>query len=154
MRKLTLKQEKFCQEYVKLGNASEAYRASYKAGRMKDKTINETASKLLKSPKITTRVKELKDEIKERNLYTVEKSIQRDLKLIERYERALDILEDNKSKKKDIEIAQRTLKYIGNQGYSTAQDRISKQQGFFEKDNTQKASSPRQIINMSDYKKD
>lgn len=60
--KLTPKQEKFCREYIKCGNASEAYRKVYNAEKMKPETINETACKLLKNPKITTRVQELDKE--------------------------------------------------------------------------------------------
>ena len=57
--KLTKKQEKFATEYVKLDDASAAYRNSYSASRMSPKTINEEACKLLKIPKIATRVAEI-----------------------------------------------------------------------------------------------
>jgi len=57
---LTLKQEAFCKAYLETGNASEAYRRSYNAGKMTSKTVNETASKLLASPKVATRIDELK----------------------------------------------------------------------------------------------
>ncbi|MFC5048670.1 terminase small subunit [Aquimarina hainanensis] len=57
--KLTKKREKFCKEYVKLDNASDAYRRSYNASKMSNKTINECASKLLANPKIAARVSEL-----------------------------------------------------------------------------------------------
>jgi len=33
--KLTIKQEKFCNLYIELGNASEAYRQSYNCEKMK-----------------------------------------------------------------------------------------------------------------------
>ena len=47
-KKLTLKQEKFCQEYVKNGgNASAAYRSAYNASKMKDETVWVKASMLL-----------------------------------------------------------------------------------------------------------
>ncbi len=44
---LTTKQEKFCQSYVELGNASEAYRRSYDASRMKTESINRKAKELM-----------------------------------------------------------------------------------------------------------
>lgn len=56
---LTIKQEKFALAYVRLGNASDAYRAAYAVKKMTNKSINEEASNLLANPKITSRVSEL-----------------------------------------------------------------------------------------------
>jgi phage terminase small subunit len=56
---LTPKQESFCLAYLETGNASEAYRRSYSASRMKDKQIWEESSKLLASPKVAQRLVEL-----------------------------------------------------------------------------------------------
>ena len=50
---MTPKQEKFCEKYIELGNASEAYRQVYSCARMKEKQVWEEASKLLKRPKVT-----------------------------------------------------------------------------------------------------
>ncbi len=61
IQKLTLKQEKFCQEYIILGDASAAYRIAFDAKNMKDNTVNVTACNLLKNPKVAIRVKELKE---------------------------------------------------------------------------------------------
>lgn len=58
--KLTIKQENFCNYYVECGNASEAYRRAYNAGRMKDKQIWEESSKLLSTPKVSQRVDDLR----------------------------------------------------------------------------------------------
>ena len=44
---LTPKQERFCQLYIELGNASEAYRQSYDADSMAEPTVNTKASELL-----------------------------------------------------------------------------------------------------------
>ena len=57
--KLTLKQEKFCREFIKCGNASEAYRRAYNAKKMKSKTIYRKAKELLENGKITAYIKEL-----------------------------------------------------------------------------------------------
>lgn len=59
-KKLTLKQEKFCLEYLKTGNASEAYRRSYSAEKMTDKQVWEEASKLNANPKVAQRVNSLR----------------------------------------------------------------------------------------------
>lgn len=62
---LTIKQEKFCHVYMETGNASEAYRQVYSCGRMKETTIYVKASELLKSGKITVRVHQLQDDLRE-----------------------------------------------------------------------------------------
>lgn len=47
---LTLKQEAFCQAYIQNGgNASEAYRSAYNAGKMKADVVNVKACELMKS---------------------------------------------------------------------------------------------------------
>jgi phage terminase small subunit len=65
--KLTPKQEAFCNYYIESGNASEAYRRAFCCAKMKDKTINECACKLLANPKIAARVKEFQDELKKKS---------------------------------------------------------------------------------------
>lgn len=61
---LTPKQENFCREYIKCGNASEAYRKAYNCQNMKPESINRKASELLDNVKITARVQELDKEKK------------------------------------------------------------------------------------------
>lgn len=136
---LTPKQEKFCQAYILLGDKSAAYREAYSTSKMKPETINVKAVQTFKQDKIRIRVEELQNVVRDKNKYTLEKSIQRDLNLIERYENALNVLENTKSRKKNIETAERTIKFIGASGYNSAQERLSKQHGFYEKDNNQKA---------------
>jgi len=69
---LTIKQERFCQVYVESGNASEAYRRVYNAGRMKPETVNRKAKELLDHGKITARIAELQAEHREKHDITVE----------------------------------------------------------------------------------
>jgi phage terminase small subunit len=57
---LTPKQEKFCLAYLETGNASEAYRRSYNAERMKAETIAVKACELLKKDKVAVRLAELR----------------------------------------------------------------------------------------------
>lgn len=56
---LTPKQESFCQLYIELGNASEAYRQSYDADSMNENTVHVKASELKKLRKIQDRIKYL-----------------------------------------------------------------------------------------------
>jgi len=64
-RELTPKQERFCRNYVEIGNASEAYRLSYNCAKMKQSTVWECASKLLSNHKVATRIAELQEEYAE-----------------------------------------------------------------------------------------
>ena len=75
-RGLTPKQEKFCQLYIELGNASEAYRQSYNCSKMTTEVINVKASELLnKNGKITVRVEELRQAHQQRHNLTVDNII-------------------------------------------------------------------------------
>jgi phage terminase small subunit len=70
--KLTVKQENFCHAYIETGNASGAYRRAYNASGMKDKQIWEEACKILKNPKVSQRVNELKALHRHRHQITVD----------------------------------------------------------------------------------
>jgi hypothetical protein len=69
---MTPKQEAFCLAYIETGNASEAYRQAYNAGKMKPGSVNVNASKLLADTKIALRVAELKSELFERHKVTAD----------------------------------------------------------------------------------
>ena len=63
MTKLTVKQEKFCLEYAKTGNATESYtKAGYKGTGYATVAIN--ASRLLKNDKVQTRLAEITEEMR------------------------------------------------------------------------------------------
>jgi hypothetical protein len=84
---LTIKREKFCQEYVTNGgNASKAYRAAFNAGNMKHESVNVKASELLKDGKITVRVAELREEIAKRYQMTRDKMTEKLLIVMEQAE--------------------------------------------------------------------
>ncbi|WP_054461530.1 terminase small subunit, partial [Achromobacter sp. 2789STDY5608628] len=69
---LTPKQEAFALAYVETGNASEAYRRAYDAGKMKPDSINRKAKELLDNGKITARVTELQAGHADRHKLTVD----------------------------------------------------------------------------------
>lgn len=81
-KKLTIKQEKFCNKYLECGNASEAYRFAYDCSKMKDETINERSSRLLKEYKISTRVNQLQAQLAEKELITKEEIIRLNISII------------------------------------------------------------------------
>ena len=58
---LNPKQEKFCLEYSKSGNATEAYRTAY--GTTTESIAATNASRLIRNAKIQDRLKELSDEL-------------------------------------------------------------------------------------------
>jgi phage terminase small subunit len=70
---LTLKQESFCLAYLETGNASEAYRRAYSAGKMKSETVTKRASELLADGGIKGRIDELRKPAIEAAQITVER---------------------------------------------------------------------------------
>lgn len=65
---LTPKREKFCQEYKKCANQTEAFKKAFNCKNMKPETIHKRASELMKNGEIRGRLKELQDEIKKGNI--------------------------------------------------------------------------------------
>lgn len=76
-KKLTPKQEKYCQEYIKTGSKSEAYRLAYNAENMKPESINVKAVQTYNQDKIRLRIEKLQEETEKRNDITVDWVVQR-----------------------------------------------------------------------------
>lgn len=63
MTKVTIKQEKFLQNLIYKGMSQrEAYRDAYNCEKMKDKSVDECACRLLKNIKVSTRAEEMREE--------------------------------------------------------------------------------------------
>ncbi len=77
---LTPKQEKFAQNVAKGMSLSDAYRASYDASKSNKQTVNQRAHEINGKSEITARIKQLKEQLSERQLWSREDSIK---KLIE-----------------------------------------------------------------------
>jgi len=58
--KLTIRQERFCQEYIRSDSKSAAYRKAYNCQDAKPKTVNQNASKLLTNTNVQFRIEQLK----------------------------------------------------------------------------------------------
>jgi phage terminase small subunit len=82
--KLTIKQEKFAQGLFAGLSQREAYKQAYDCKKMTDKTIDEAACKLANDSKVITRIKELTDELKAKNMVTVEWVLKRLVELNDR----------------------------------------------------------------------
>jgi hypothetical protein len=72
---LTAKQEAFCQGIADGLGQADAYRAAYDAEGMKDNVIYARASELMKNGKVTDRIKELRSEVQEKQLWSREMSV-------------------------------------------------------------------------------
>ena len=71
---LTTKQEIFVQKLIEGYSQRESYRFAYNCSKMKDSTIDVRACELFNNSKVKVRYEELKQELKERAFYTVEKA--------------------------------------------------------------------------------
>lgn len=69
---LTQKQENFCLEYIKCGNASEAYRKCYNAEKMKPATITSKAYELMQNGDVTAMIDKLKSRAESKAIITLE----------------------------------------------------------------------------------
>lgn len=73
---LTAKQEKFAQCIIEGMSQADAYRSAYPKQRMSDKTLWETASKLVKNPKVAARVAELRSELAKSSIMTAQERLE------------------------------------------------------------------------------
>ena len=71
---LTTKEEIFVQCLVEKKSQREAYKFAYEASNMKNETIDKRASELFSKGEIKGRYEELKNELKQKMFYTVEKA--------------------------------------------------------------------------------
>jgi phage terminase small subunit len=71
--KLTIKQEKYAQGLFKGLTQREAYKQAYDAENMTDKSIDEKACELAANVKVKSRLEELSNELRLRNMVTVER---------------------------------------------------------------------------------
>lgn len=96
---LTAKQEAFVQNILQGMSQADAYRSAYPNQRMSDKTIWESASKLMANPKVITRLTELREQLANENIMSAQKRMEWLTKVIkdnsektENKIKALDIL--------------------------------------------------------------
>lgn len=131
--KLTDKQKRFCEEYmIDLNGTQAAIRSGYS-----ENTAKEIGYENLTKPHIQNYLKELMKSKSDEINHSLDDSLKIDFDLIQKYQNCLNVLENDKSTGKDIEVAERTIKYIGTSAYNGAMDRVAKKLGFFEKDNRQ-----------------
>ena len=92
MNKLTPKQNKFAEEYVNTGNASEAYRRAYDVAKTtSNEVIAVKASELLKKGNISVRVKDLQKQEAEAFQITRKEVADGYFKMIKSWEYLMDL---------------------------------------------------------------
>ena len=96
---LTQNQEQFVQNILQGMSQADAYRSAYPNQRMSDKTIWESASKLMANPKVVTRLAELRQELAKPSIMSAQKRLEWLTQLIQNKEesttdklRAADIM--------------------------------------------------------------
>jgi hypothetical protein len=153
---LTIKQESFCQAYVRIGDKSAAYREVYSVKNKTTKTINEAASRLSMTSKVLARIDELQAKvagIAEKKFEITHTEILNHLNIL-RNSRIDEYVEIKKNKLvfKDFDkLTKEQLMCIesikqdrsGNieiklHGKEWSIDKINKHIGFYEKNNEQK----------------
>ena len=80
----TQKKENFCLAYIRLGDASAAYREAYNLRKMKPQNVWSRASDLLNSPEVTARLNELRAPALEKANVTVEYIVSNLVEVVER----------------------------------------------------------------------
>lgn len=73
---LTAKQEKFVNCIIEGMSQADAYRSAYNTSRMTDKTVHESASKLMADPKIYARVAELREQLSSKSIMTAQQRME------------------------------------------------------------------------------
>jgi len=74
-KKLTAKQEKFCQSIADGKTQLDAYKSAYNTAKSKDSSLYVRASELLNNGKIIVRIDELKKALENKHLWTREMSV-------------------------------------------------------------------------------
>lgn len=88
---LTAKQEKFARCIVEGMTQADAYRSAYNCKKTTDKTVQESASRLMADPKISARVQELRDKVAISTIMTAQ----------ERMEWLTELIRSNREKTRD-----------------------------------------------------
>lgn len=96
---LTAKQEKFVQNIIQGMSQADAYRSAYPNQKMSDKSVWETASKLMTNPKVVSRLNELRDKLASESIMSAQERMEWLTKLVKNQEegtneklKAIDIM--------------------------------------------------------------
>ena len=130
MKKLTIKQEKFAQLVVKLGNQSEAYRQAYDVSNKNADWIASKASHMIAKDNIRSRIEELREEAREENKIDRQWIIDQHKEIIDWYKELKEL-----AKRKDLTKEEKSRVYmlkdlIKGSDYRGSLDSITKMLGL------------------------
>ena len=135
MKKLTPKQEKFCQLYVELGNASDAYRGSYDVKPdTKETTIHSKAYSLRTQYELSIRIDEIRENLKQSNKVTRDDIVQGHKKIIKAWEDLWELGEKKELTPNEQKRFYLLKEMVKGSDYNKAYSEISKLTGAYEPD--------------------
>ena len=150
MKKLTPKQEKFCNLYIELGNASEAYRKAYDVRKdTKPTSINEKASQLLSRVDIRSRVEEIRNEVKEAHKIDRSFIVKGLLEVISDADYTFKLGKNNTLSTEDSKAFYRLMNQTKNTDKLRALEQLAKMLGLNEPDRTETTIKTVEIIEKS-----
>lgn len=132
MSKLTTKQEKFCNLYIELGNAAEAYRQSYDCSKTKTEVVYVKASELLASGNVSVRVAELREETKQSHKIDRSFIVKGLLEIISDADYTFKLGQDAKLTKEDAKAFYRIMNQTKNTDKLRALETLAKMLGLNE----------------------
>jgi phage terminase small subunit len=129
---MTPKEQKFAELYVKLGNASEAYRQAYDVTTTNLDTIKAKASKLLAKDNISTTIEKLKGELSKTHGIDRAFILKGYLEIISDADYTFQLGADNTLTTEDKQAFYRIMNQTSNKDKLRAYEAISKMMGLNE----------------------
>lgn len=148
--KLTPKQEGFCQEYLKSGNASEAYRLNYNCSNMKPESVHRKAVELFENVNVTARINDLKAQTRENHKIDRAFIIEKHQKMLNAWERLNELGAKDKLTKQEEKQFYLLKELVKGSDYRGSLDALSKMLGLNEPDKVEVS----QGISLNFKKKD
>jgi uncharacterized protein YmfQ (DUF2313 family) len=133
MKKLTVKQEKFAQLVVKLGNQSEAYRQAYDVKKTTtSESVNVQASALMSDLNISLRVQELREQTKKAHAIDRDRMVKYNLRLVEAWEELWELGKKENKTKEEIQRFYLCKDLVKGSDYKSCLAEISKLTGLYQ----------------------
>ena len=133
MKKLTIKQEKFAQLVVKLGNQSEAYRQAYDVKETTTiESVNQKAYELAGRVDIRLRIEELREQTKKAHAIDRDRMVKYNLRLVEAWEELWELGKKENKTKEEIQRFYLCKDLVKGSDYKSCLAEISKLTGLYQ----------------------